>query len=114
MCATLKTPASHSGDFVPTHLALDVHGVQLSVVVLGDDLHDILLLEGILIHSLHRTHTLDGDGGAHLQQTQAAKKTERQLTQVCVVAHGRFKLSASAEKNKVTFNHRASSFLGAH
>lgn len=117
LCATLKTPASHSGDFVPMHLALDVHGVQLSVVVLGDDLHDILLLEGILIRSLHRTHTLDGDGGAHLQRTQAAKKkkkTERQLTRVCVVAHGRFKLSASAEKNKVTFNHGAGSFLGAH
>lgn len=59
---------------MPMHLALDVHGVQLSVVVLGDDLHDILLLEGILVHSLHRTHTPDGDGGAHLQQTQAAKK----------------------------------------
>lgn len=77
LCATLKTPAGHSGDFVPMHLALDVHGVQLSVVVLGDDLHDILLLEGILIRSLHRTHTLDGDGGAHLQRTQAAKKRKK-------------------------------------
>lgn len=46
---------------VPKHLALDVHGVQLPVVVLGDDLHYILLLEGIFIHPLHSTHTLDGD-----------------------------------------------------
>lgn len=43
------------------HLALDVHGVQLAVVVLGDDLHYILLLEGVFIHPLHSTHTLDGD-----------------------------------------------------
>lgn len=44
------------------HLALDVHGVQLAVVVLGDDLHYILLLEGVFIHPLDSTHTLDGDG----------------------------------------------------
>lgn len=50
------------------HLALDVHGVQLPVVVLGDDLHYILLLKGIFIHPLHGTHTLNGDRGAHLQQ----------------------------------------------
>lgn len=43
------------------HLALDEHRMQLSVVVLGDDLHYILLLEGIFIHSLHGTHTLDRD-----------------------------------------------------
>lgn len=75
---------------MPMHLALDVHGVQLSVVVLGDDLHDILLLEGILVHSLHRTHTLDGDGGAHLQINPSRKKKEHQLTQMCVAAHGVF------------------------
>lgn len=40
-----------------THLALDVHGVQLSVVVLGDDLHYILLLKSIFIHPLHGAHT---------------------------------------------------------
>lgn len=66
---------------VPMHLALDVHGVQLSVVVLGDDLHDILLLEGIFIHSLHGTHTLNRDGRAHLQQP--SHKPQHQLTQVC-------------------------------
>ncbi len=46
---------------VPMHLALDVHGVQLSVVVLGDDLHYILLLKGIFVHPLHGAHTLNGD-----------------------------------------------------
>lgn len=66
---------------VPMHLALDVHGVQLSVVVLGDDLHDILLLEGIFIHSLHGTHTLNRDGRAHLQQP--GHKPQHQLIQVC-------------------------------
>lgn len=44
---------------VPMHLALDVHGVQLPVIVLGDDLHYILLLKGIFIHPLHRTHALN-------------------------------------------------------
>lgn len=52
---------------VPMHLALDVHGVQLPVVVLGDDLHYILLLKGVFIQPLHRTHTLNRDRGAHLQ-----------------------------------------------
>lgn len=47
--------------WVQTHLALDVHGLQLSVIVLADDLHYILLLKGILIHPLHGTHTPDGD-----------------------------------------------------
>lgn len=46
---------------VRMHLALDVHGVQLPIVVLGDDLHYILLLKGIFIHPLHGTHTLDRD-----------------------------------------------------
>lgn len=46
---------------VPKHLALDVHGVQLPVVVLGDDLHYILLLKGILIHPLHGAHALNRD-----------------------------------------------------
>ena len=50
------------------HLALDVHGVHLPVVVLGDDLHYILLLKGVFIHPLHGTHALHGDGGAHLQR----------------------------------------------
>lgn len=63
----------------PTYLALDVHGVQLSVVVLGDDLHYILLLKGIFIHPLHGAHTLNGDRGAHLQQFSH----KPQLTQVC-------------------------------
>lgn len=67
----LKKVNKFVGDWlvsVPKHLALDVHGVQLALVVLGDDLHYILLLKGIFIHPLHGTHTLDGDGGAHLQQ----------------------------------------------
>lgn len=46
---------------VSMHLALDVHGVQLSVVVLGDDLHYILLLKGIFVHPLHGAHTLNRD-----------------------------------------------------
>lgn len=74
---------------VPMHLALDVHGVQLSVVVLGDDLHDILLLEGIFIRSLHGTHTLDWHGGAHLQPTRAPINTSARR------AHGYFKLRLS-------------------
>lgn len=43
------------------HLALDVDDVQLPVVVLGDELHHVLLLEGIFIHPLHSTHALDGN-----------------------------------------------------
>lgn len=43
------------------HLALDVDDVNLAGVVLGDELHHILLLEGIFIHPLHGTHTLDGN-----------------------------------------------------
>lgn len=43
------------------HLALEVHGVQLSIVVLADYLHNILLLKGIFIHPLHGTHTLNRD-----------------------------------------------------
>lgn len=54
--------------WLETHLALDVHGMQLSAVVLGDDLHYVLLLKGIFIHPLHGTHTLNGDWRAHLQQ----------------------------------------------
>lgn len=46
---------------VHTHLALDVHGLQLSVIVLADDLHYILLLKGILIHPLNGTYTPNGD-----------------------------------------------------
>lgn len=83
LCQTEKV-MNFVGDWlvsVPKHLALDVHGVQLSVVVLGDDLHYILLLEGIFIHPLHGTHTLDRDGGAHLQQF--SHKPQHQLTQVC-------------------------------
>lgn len=71
------TTSRFNSDWLPflhVHLALDVHGVQLSVVVLGDDLHDILLLEGIFIHPLHRTHTLDGDGGAHLHRKASQQK----------------------------------------
>lgn len=54
---------------VQTHLALDVRGVQLSVVVLGDDLHYILLLKSIFIHPLHGAHTLNRNWRAHLQTT---------------------------------------------
>lgn len=64
LCQTEKKVMNFVGGWlvsVPKHLALDVHGVQLPVVVLGDDLHYILLLEGIFIHSLHSTHALDGD-----------------------------------------------------
>lgn len=61
-----------------THLALDVHGVQLSVVVLRNDLHYILLLKGIFIHPLHGTHTLNWYRGAHLQQS--SHKPLQQLT----------------------------------
>lgn len=43
------------------HLALDVDDVNLAGVVLGDELHHILLLEGVFIHPLHSTHTLDGN-----------------------------------------------------
>lgn len=43
------------------HLALDVDDVQLPVVVLGDELHHVLLLESVFIHPLHGTHTLDGN-----------------------------------------------------
>ena len=63
------------------HLALDVHGVQLPVVVLGDDLHYILLLKGIFIHPLHGAHAANRDRGAHLQQL--GHKPAHQLIQVC-------------------------------
>lgn len=60
----MREVKNYVGDWlvsVPMHLALDVHGVQLPIIVLGDDLHYILLLKGIFIHPLHCTHTLNRD-----------------------------------------------------
>ena len=55
--------------------------MQLCVVVLGDDLHHVLLLKGVLIHPLHCTHTLNRDGGAHLQRFR-----HKQLSQLLPAA----------------------------
>lgn len=50
-----------------THLALDVGDVELPGAVLRHHLQDVGVLEGALIHPLHRPHLRHGDGAAHLE-----------------------------------------------